>query len=521
MRYRSCAAALTALLLCGGAVANAATPLDTPARITMPLAATRPFTIPLVTTGTVTTPLAACRIPGIAHEVQCGAVRRPLDPARGDGVQIDVHYVVVPALARRKLADPVFLLAGGPGQSAIAVAAQVWPLFARLNNRRDIVFVDQRGTGRSAPLDCADTRREPLIDRTDPERQVAQLARCRTALEALPHVGGRDGLRFYATTPAMHDLDAVRRALGAPRIDLVGASYGTRAALEYMRLFPEAVRRVVLDGVVPPDMALPASYSTDAQAALDAVFAGCAAEAACARAHPRLHADWQALLASLPKSVVVADPVSGALQPLLLTRDVVLDSVRGPLYAPSIAAALPAAFEAAAHGRYEGLVGLASMLGSSKAAQLSIGMHFSVVCAEDAPLLERASDRPGADFGDDLARLYARVCAGWPRADVAPGFYRVGPSRAPVLLLSGGKDPAAPPRHAARVAAALGPAARSVVVANAGHGVTGLPCIRDVVFRFIDADSDAEAGSVDASCAARVPRPFAFEPMASASAASR
>ena len=109
----------------------------------------------------VTTP---CRVPGLANEVRCGVVRRPLDAARPTGPQLDIHFIVVPAVARRRLPDPVFLLAGGPGQSAIALAPAVLPLLARLNNRRDLVFVDQRGTGRSAPLDCEDRRHAPLAE---------------------------------------------------------------------------------------------------------------------------------------------------------------------------------------------------------------------------------------------------------------------------------------------------------------------------------------------------------------------
>jgi len=465
--------------------------------------------------------LVGCRVSGLPHEVECGSISRPLDPANAGGVQIRIHYVVVPALARRKLADPVFLLAGGPGQSAIGVAGAMMPILGRLNQRRDIVFVDQRGTGRSAPLQCDEMRREPLSDETDPELQIAALTRCRIALEKLPHVGGSSGLRFYTTTIAMQDLDAVRRQLGATRIDLIGASYGTRAALEYMRRYPQSVRRVVLDGVAPADMVLPASYSTDAQAAFDAALAACEGAPACAAAHPSLRANWRALLASLPKSISVADPRTGRIEPLRLTREMLLGAVRGPLYLPALASTLPTAIDAAAAGRYEGLVGLDSLLSSRKGTQLAMGMHFSVVCAEDMPGLAAAKDRPGADFGDDLGRLYARICADWPRGDVPSDFYVVPPSRAPVLLLSGGADPATPPRHGARVAAALGPLARHVVVPNAGHGLMGLGCMRDVVFRFVDAPDDAGALAVDASCATQIPRPPAFRPEAPASGSSR
>jgi len=464
--------------------------------------------------------LTECRVPGLAQAVRCGSLRQPLDPARPGGIALDIGFVVVPALARRKLPDPVFLLAGGPGQSAVALASTLMPIFGRLHNRRDIVFVDQRGTGRSAPLECDEADREPFSDASDPHRQLAQLRACRKRLETLPYIAGPDGLRYFTTSVAMQDLDAVRAALGAARIDLIGASYGTRAALEYLRQFPGAVRRMVLDGAVPPDMVLPASHSTDAQAALDAVFAACRAEAACARAHPNLQADWEALLAGLPRTVSVADPVTGVSEPMRLTRERVLGAVRGPLYVPALAAALPSAIDAAAaQGRFEGLAGLASLLTTRRTdVRVAIGMHFAVVCAEDVPRLGTAIDPPGRDFGRDLANLYVRACADWPRADVPAAFYAMAPSPAPVLVLSGGLDPATPPRHGRRVVSALGPKARHVVVEQAGHGLFGLGCLADVVHRFIDAADDADALGVDATCAASIPRPPAFEPMAAASA---
>lgn len=453
-----------------------------------------------------------CRVAGIRNSVRCGEVQRLLDPARPNGPRIAVHFVVVPAMARRKLPDPVFLLAGGPGQSAIAVAPNLLPLFSRLNNRRDIVFVDQRGTGESAPLECVDPQRESLADQSGPDRQIELLMACKAALSKLPYIRSESDLRFFTTTLAMQDLDAVRRQLGAERVNLVGASYGTRAALEYMRLFPQAVRRTVMDGVAPPDMVLPASFSTDGQAAFDALLSACAREAECATLYPGLRTDWAALLRSLPKTVSAAHPLTGLQEQFTLTRQMLLSTVRGPLYVPSMAAGLPAAITAAANGRFEALLGLGAMLASRKGQQLAMGMHFSVVCSEDMPLLDRAVDIPGADFGTADARLYRRVCAQWPRGAVPTLFYSVPPSRTPTLLLSGGIDPATPPRHAARIASALGPTAQHVVVPQAGHGVMGIGCMRDVVYRFIDTARDVDATAVDASCVKNVPRPPAFVP---------
>jgi pimeloyl-ACP methyl ester carboxylesterase len=454
--------------------------------------------------------LGPCRLPGVEHDALCGSVRRPLDPARPAGPAIDVHFAVLPALARHKKPDPVFFFAGGPGQSAIDIASAMGRVYTRVANRRDLVFVDQRGTGRSAPLSCdAPAPTRPIAEAVDPARQFERLDTCRARLQALPY----GDLRQYPTWIAMQDVEAVREALGVERINLVGASYGTRAALEYQRQFPGRVRRAVLDGVAPPDMVLPAAFSTDNQAALDALFAACEAGADCRARHPTLRAEWQRALAGLPRAATVAHPVTGQPETLTMTRAMVLGLVRGPLYVPALASALPLAIGEAARGRYEPLVGLASALQGARAPALAEGMHFAVVCSEDAPRLDEAGDRPGADFGTDFADLYRRVCADWPRGEVPAAFYQVPPAPAATLVLSGGADPATPPRHGARVAAALGAKARHVVVPEAGHGTMALPCLRDALFRFIDAEDDAAALAVDADCARAVPRPRTFVPV--------
>ena len=449
-----------------------------------------------------TAPLALrpCRLDGLEHDAQCGVLQRPLDPARPQGRQIALHVVVIPALARQKLPDPIFFFAGGPGQSAVGLAGTIEHLTARLGARRDLVLIDQRGTGHSAPLHCdVPTAEEALARALDRTRAIEALEACRVALQKLPW----GDLRFYTTSIAMADADAVRAALGADRIDPIGISYGTRAALEYLRLYPAHVRRMVIDGVAPPDMVLPESDDVDAEAALAALFRDCAAEKACAQAHPSLPRTWQALLASLPRPVDFASPVSGQARHVTMTRDALRSLVRPGLYSPTLGALLPYAIDQAAAGRYDPLMALAA-----GDADIAEGEHFSVVCAEDAPRMA-----PAAADGDQGARaLYRAACANWPRGAVPSAFYTIPRSEVPVLLLSGGLDPVTPPRHAERVAKALGPQARSVVVANNGHNVTAIACMRDAVFHFIDAATDAEAQRVDMSCASRVPRPLAFEP---------
>jgi pimeloyl-ACP methyl ester carboxylesterase len=452
-----------------------------------------------------------CRLRGVEHEALCGSVRRPLDPARLQGMTIEVHYAVLPALARNKKPDPVFFFAGGPGQSAIEVAPTVMALLGRFTNRRDIVLIDQRGAGRSAPLACEpDDPARPLAEQFDPARVRQAQQQCLDRLKALPH----GDLRLFTTTIAMADADAVRVALGAERIDLVGVSYGTRAALEYMRQFPQRVRRAVLDGAAPPDMALPAAFSRDNQAALDALFDACAEDPACAAREPALRERWRALLAGLPRQVTLTHPLTGNSESVEIARDTLLAMVRGPLYAPALAAALPAAIGQAARGRFEPLAGLAVALGGRRGLQVAAGMHFAVVCAEDVPRLAQATDAPGADFGGAFASIYAELCPAVARGEVPDAFYRLSPASAATLVLSGAIDPATPPRHGQRVAGALGAKARHVIVPNAGHGVMGIGCLRDVVYRFVDAATDDEALAVDAACVRSIPRPPMFAPPA-------
>jgi pimeloyl-ACP methyl ester carboxylesterase len=333
------------------------------------------------------------------------------------------------------------------------------------------------------------------------------LRKCHEALAAQPPAGR---LGLFTTTIAMADLDAVRQALGAQRINLLGASYGTRAGLEYMRQFPAQVRRLVLDGVAPPDMVLPQAFSLDNQAAFERLLAHCETNTACARRYPALRTQWAQLLGSLPREVQAPHPLTGEPQRVSLERDMLLGMVRGPLYAPALAAGLPAAIDLAAQGRFEALLGLASALGGRKGdLGLAHGMHFSVVCAEDVPRM-KADAAQGRDFGEGFGRLYQEVCSFWPRGQVPAAFYQLPAAPAATLLLSGGADPATPPRHGQRVAQALGAKARHVVVNEAGHGVMGLPCMRDVLFRFFDAEDDAAALAVDTECATKVPRPPVF-----------
>jgi pimeloyl-ACP methyl ester carboxylesterase len=282
-------------------------------------------------------------------------------------------------------------------------------------------------------------------------------------------------------------------------------------------------------------MRLPFSVGPDARAAFDGWLAACEADAGCRSRHPQLALRWQRTLEALPATVTVAHPFTGREETLSITPEVAVGLLRPALYLPALAAVLPEALDQATRGRWGALFGLASAMagpaggGRDAASRLAEGMHFSVVCGEDlgpdeAPAPTGAAAPTGASAAtaawDSLAGLYRAVCAGWPRGTPPADFSRLPPTTVPVLVLSGGLDPVTPPRHGQRVAAALGPHARHVVVPHAGHGVMAIGCMREPVFRFIDAADDAAALAVDADCAQAMPRPTAFQPVAAGAVTS-
>ncbi len=450
----------------------------------------------------------SCRISGISSEVFCGSVARALDPAN-PRVTIDVHYVVIPARARNKKQDALFFFAGGPGQSAIKVAPQVSAMFSRFTNFRDIVLIDQRGTGKSANLECKrDERMMSLDEMLAMNRNPSRMRECKDEIEKRPH----GMLAFYTTTLAMQDADAVRAKLGYEKINIAGVSYGTRAVLEYARLFPQRVRRALIDGVAPPDMVLPASASADNQAALDALIKSCELNAGCAKSYPNLRRDWRALMDAPSRSVKALNPMTGREDTVTLDRVALTGLVRGPLYVPAIAAGLPHAISEAAAGRWTPILGLATMMGGATSG-MSWGMHFSVLCSEDHPRIAQSKEVAGIDFGEHFAAMYRAVCADWPKAVIDPAYYTVPSAQFPVLVLSGGADPVTPPRHGEHVAQKLGANAQHVVVPEAGHGVIGIGCMTDLVFKFFDVKTDAEAMKLDAKCVTEIPRPTVWRPV--------
>ncbi len=429
---------------------------------------------------------------------RCGSLTVPENPDAPEGRHLDLNVAVVPAISRNPQPDPLFILVGGPGQAAVELYPALAQSFRRVREDRDIVLVDQRGTGESDPLECELPEEEDV----DTEAVIAALQACPETLDADP--------RFYTTEIAMGDLDAVREALGYSTLNLYGVSYGTRAALTYLRLFPDRVRTVVLDAVVSPDYRLYLNTAEDADRALEFLFARCEADAACREAFPTLRENFAALLARLeeaPVTTTLPDPVSAEIVTVTVSSELLRTLTFPLLYTPEIATLLPLNVEAASAGDFAPLLAQASAMDSG----LYLGMLYAVACTEDAPFIDVTEAQQLAEgtlFGDRSVTL-REVCATWPQGELSPGWDAPVRSEVPVLLLSGEADPVTPPRYAERVAETL-PNSLHVVGPGMGHGLLGRGCVDGLVADFIAAGSVAE---LDATCARNlVPPPFFLSP---------
>ena len=434
---------------------------------------------------------------------RCGILRVAEDRSHLRIPTIELNLAVVPALNRRSAAAPLFLLAGGPGQSAIALYAGFAGAFARINRNHDIVMLDQRGTGKSAPLDC---------DYPDDWQKSADtLAALRQATRlCLKKYGPR--VRNYTTSVAVQDLDEVRRALGYDQIDLYAASYGTRVAQLYMRRFPAHVHAAILDGVTYPEQAIGVETPLDGDAAMQKILIRCHEAHDCAAAYPILQQELTGLRRRFgPETVTLTinDPSSGLPQSIEFNRTVLGASLRFLSYSATQASLLPTLIHEAAMGNLAPLAAQTIMTARQLGNQLASGMQNSVICSEDVPFFAAAHvDRERISHtyqGTDQLDALAEICKWWPKGPVDDDLHAVLHSDIPTLLLSGEADPVTPPRDADLAARGL-VRHRHLVMSGEGHGQLASGCMPKLMAEFL---SFAAPDELDATCLKRhQPTPF-------------
>jgi pimeloyl-ACP methyl ester carboxylesterase len=436
----------------------------------------------------------------------CGTLRVPEDRAKADGRTIVLHFVRVPP-KHRSPAPPIVWFDGGPGESVVSDfsggGVQSYPLSAALHETNEILFLDQRGTGLSHELQC------PMYPRvSDAFAEIFppdSVRRCRARLAKT------SDLNAYGTDAAADDLDAVRRHLGYGKVIAIGGSYGTTAALVYMRRYPETVQSALLIGVAPTFFKIPLPQLQAGQRALDDLERSCADDAVCHAHFPAFATEFLRLLEESTKGIPVnyRDVRTGQRVRVALMRPVFADTVRLLLYAPPSAVLIPLLVHEAARGDTtplaKAIAAYSQAVFGGTAGQQAMGDNFSVNCREGVAFITPAeAARESADTFMSGSILEARQasCAIWNVRPADPAFIEPVRSTVPVLMISGADDPATDPRYATRQLAYLS-RGRQIVVPNGGH-INDDPCLERLETRFVQTSS---TGGLDATCVKRFSRP--------------
>jgi pimeloyl-ACP methyl ester carboxylesterase len=442
----------------------------------------------------------------LALTAECGALTVAENPEQPDGRKIDLFVARVPAISLNKKPDPLFLIAGGPGTSAVDLYTSSAGPFDRVRRDRDIILVDQRGTGRSHRLDCNYGDRN-IFERIDEVEVGAANIKCRDELSK------KSDLRMYTTSIAVRDLENARVALGYERINLYGNSYGTRVAQHYARRYPKSTRTVILDGVVNPEVVLGPAIAIDAERALERILKRCAANADCAKAFVDPSADYRDLRARLtakPERTMVSDVATGRPINFDFTTRHLSAVLRFASYNDDQAALLPLSLHLATHeGNLTPLASQYRVFANSLEASFAYGMHNSVACSEDAPLIDVSKlDEVALNathMGAEQVHQLIEACKDWPKGVVDDDLHASFHSEAAALLLSGADDPVTPPQYATTAQRAFRDS-KHVIIAGHGHGQLGAPCVDRIIANFVTAGT---ARGLDTSCTKNLmPMPF-------------
>ena len=445
-----------------------------------------------------------CRIRHVDTTARCATLSVPEDHAAPNGKQINIHVAVLPALARKAEADPVYFFAGGPGQAASDLG-RLTAALGNLRKRRDIVLVDQRGTGKSRTLACdtSSTRSD-----TDPLEQIfvaSQESVQRDWARCLATLKGNAAL--HRTDDYIDDLERVRKALGHVRINVWGGSYGSRVALRYMKRYPASIRTATLDGVAPTSLRLPDDALVASELRLRALLDACQQSAACGSAYPGLGKGFDKLLDDLrskPQRVMLTHPGNGKIVTGVMTDQALISLIWPMLYAAETSRLVPTLVHQAIQGNFAPLAATLSA-NSITGEDIAVAQRFAVMCAEDMLGRSPATSAGAQPRFRALMQMFYGFCNQFPKGRVEADFFEPTVSDIPTLLLSGSLDPVTPASAATLVAKTLS-RQKHIMVQGMGHIVSPQSCIRRVINRFIEAGSlEAAIDPCEATLALPVP----------------
>ena len=452
-----------------------------------------PTTVPVVTLPqepTIT--LQPCTLG--TTPAQCGTLRVYENRAARTGRMIDLRVAVIKARSDQPVSDPIFYLAGGPGDAATEDAARGQQFPSSLSENHDLVFVDQRGTGGSNRVLIPGD--QPDLTGLTPEEIDTRLkdwvAKFLLTIDMDP--------RYYTTSIAMDDLDEVRQALGYDKINLFGYSYGATAAQYYLRQYEDHVRTVTLGGGSLLDIPVFERWAYNGQRALADVFDRCLADPACHAAFPDLQAEFKGLIDRLATQPVTqtytsaTNPQGGEIN---YTAESFGPVVRHMTKDARTARSLPLLIHRAyQENNWQGFNDFVIAEGGYEwwGNQL---MEHVIRCSEkwaafDPEAVSRLSGNSYLkDWDMSLARSQAFSCKYTPAGETPEGVSLQPGSRVPVLIVNGAVDPIDPPDNMTG-ASALWPNSRVVVLPFQGHAIsdrTAVVCLWSIMDEFIQSGS--------------------------------
>ena len=384
--------------------------------------------------------LSPCTIPELTEPARCGEIEVPENPDRPGGRQLKIAIAVVPATSGRALADPIVPLMGGPGEDAISAGVHFARMFATLRVERDLLLVDQRGTGKSSPLRCK------LYDPDAPATSLREFFPVPAVEACARELSPKADLKQYTYAHFARDLEQVRKDLGYQKLNLFSGSYGTRAAQVFVRAFPDSVRTVYFWSMVPIDVVTPMTMAQASQAAFESTFDACNADSACNAAFPNIAREFDQVVSAL-ESGSVRVPAPGVAENVPLSRGRVIEWLRSQLYRPQTAAAVPWLIHQAHSGDWSPIVDGILVQAKNIDGAYGLGLYFSITCAEDMAFAREddiASTSKGTALGDYRVRQQKNACNHWPKATLPSGYRDSVHSAVPAMFSIGDLDAGSP-----------------------------------------------------------------------------
>ncbi|MFD1619113.1 alpha/beta fold hydrolase [Thalassotalea marina] len=440
--------------------------------------------------------LEDCHLDGISQQVECGKLQVPENYQYPTGDQLTINFAVLPAIDRNQNKEPIMFLAGGPGQAAVSLAGGLYQAFNEVRKTRDIILVDQRGTGKSHPLQCEDDLELDPYTYMPEAYTAANVKSCIDKLEG--------DLSQFNSENAIRDFDAVRAALGHEKIAIYGGSYGTRAGLVYMRLFPESLSAVVLDSVGPIEVPI-GLFGKSSERSFNMLIENCQQDTSCQQAYPNLRQQFNQLIAQLEKQPVtidIAHPTLGSKTEFLVSRAKFLSTIFTMLYGMETRSLVPLVIDQAAKGNFSPLAGV---IASAGMGEMYVGLTLNIVCNEDIPKVTPSMFTEDANnsFNGNLSHFaWNTACPVWPQYRPSEDFYQPVTTDVATLIISGDLDPVTPPSNGEYSNKTL-PNSKHIIMKDSSHTPGVSACAIKMIAEFLDKKNPND---LDESCLADIPK---------------